>query len=48
MDEGVAGMKLAETPAAHPPDLAYGAEGTPAAHPTQCNLIFDVQLLGVQ
>jgi len=38
-----------QAPAAHPPALGYGADGTPdGTIPPNSNLIFDVQLLGVQ
>ena len=49
-DEGVAGMKVGgKRQLRIPPALGYGAEGTPGGPiPPNANLIFDLQLLGVQ
>ncbi|RIL12539.1 MAG: peptidylprolyl isomerase [Proteobacteria bacterium] len=48
-DEGVAGMKIGEQRTLMiPSKLGYGARGAGGAIPPNADLIFDVELLGVQ
>src|SRR5215208_1925835 len=48
-DEGVAGMKVGgRRTLTIPPDLGYGAQGSPGAIPPDATLVFDVELLDVK
>lgn len=49
-EEGITGMRVGgKRQLRIPPALGYGAEGTPGGPiPPNANLIFDIQLLGVQ
>ncbi|MBX7148797.1 FKBP-type peptidyl-prolyl cis-trans isomerase [bacterium] len=48
-DEGVAGMKIGGKRTLYiPSKLGYGAQGAGAVIPPNADLIFDVELLGVQ
>ena len=49
-EEGVAGMRVGgKRQLRIPPNLGYGAEGTPGGPiPANATLIFDIQLLGLQ
>ena len=48
-DEGVQGMKIGGTRTLTiPPELGYGAPGSPPVIPPGATLIFDVELMGVR
>jgi FKBP-type peptidyl-prolyl cis-trans isomerase FkpA len=48
-DQGVAGMKVGGRRTLRiPPDLGYGAAGSPPKIPGGAGLVFDVELLGVE
>jgi FKBP-type peptidyl-prolyl cis-trans isomerase len=48
-EEGVAGMKVGgKRQLRIPPELGYGADGSPPDISANATLIFDIQLLGVQ
>jgi FKBP-type peptidyl-prolyl cis-trans isomerase len=48
-DEGVAGMKVGGRRTLRiPPELGYGAAGSPPKIPGGAGLVFDVELLGVE
>jgi FK506-binding protein 4/5 len=47
-DQGILGMKVGEKrQLVIPPDLAYGAAGSPPTIPANSTLTFDVQLIGL-
>ena len=48
-DQGVVGMKVGgQRRLVLPPELAYGAAGSPPAIPRNATLVFDIELLDVQ